>query len=463
MLPAEAGALDIAAEVRSGRVSAREVTEAALERVARHDNRVNSFTDVLRERALFDADAVDAKTKQGQDPGALAGVPYAVKNLFDVQGLTTRAGSKINRERPPAAADAFLVQRLHAAGAVLVGALNMDEYAYGFTTENSHDGATHNPHDLSRIAGGSSGGSGAALAAGLVPLTLGTDTNGSIRVPASLCGVFGLKPTYGRLSRHGAALFVTSLDHTGVLARSTADLAAAYDALQGADAQDPVCAARSVELALPALAAGASGLRVGVLDDYFERYAEPEALEAVAAVARALHATQKIRLPEAARARAAAFIITASEGGNRHLPDLRVRAADFDPMTRDRFLAGALTPASWYLQAQRFRSWYRTEVLRLFEHVDILLAPATPCSATKIGQETMLVAGESLPARANMGMLTQPISFIGLPVAVAPLHRPGRLPIGVQIIAAPWQEAKALRIAAALETAGVASAPVAKL
>jgi AtzE family amidohydrolase len=444
-------------------VSAREVAEAALGRVAQFDSGINSFTTVLRERALAEADAVDAKIKAGREPGALAGVPYAVKNLFDVKGLTTRAGSKINRERPPAAADATLIQRLQAAGAVLIGALNMDEYAYGFTTENSHDGATHNPHDLTRVAGGSSGGSGAALAAGLVPLTLGTDTNGSIRVPASLCGVFGLKPTYGRLSRHGSALFATSLDHTGVLARSTADLAAAYDAVQGADAQDPVCAARSAEPALPALAAGATGLRVGVLDDYFECHAEPEAREAVAIVAKALHATQSIRIPEAARARAAAFVITASEGGNRHLADLRVRAADFDPMTRDRFLAGALTPASWYLQAQRFRSWYLREVLRLFEHIDILLAPATPCSATQIGQETMIVAGEILPARASMGMLTQPISFIGLPVAVAPLHKPGRMPIGVQIVAAPWQEAKALRVAAALENAGVASAPVAKL
>jgi AtzE family amidohydrolase len=462
MLPAEAGALDISVEVRAGRVSARSVTEAALERVAHRDSRVNSFTDVLRERALLEAAAIDAKVKENRDPGPLAGVPYAVKNLFDVKGLTTRAGSKINRDRPPAAADATLVQRLHAAGAVLIGALNMDEYAYGFTTENSHDGATHNPHDLSRVAGGSSGGSGAALAAGLVPLTLGTDTNGSIRVPASLCGVFGLKPTYGRLSRHGAALFASSFDHTGVLARSTADLAAAYDAVQGADTLDPVCAARAVEPALPALAAGSAGLRVGVLDDYFERYAEPEAREAVAIAAEALHATQKIRIPEAARARAAAFIITASEGGNRHLPDLRIRAVDFDPMTRDRFLAGALVPAAWYLQAQRFRSWYRDEVLRLFEDVDVLLAPATPCSATHIGQEMMTLAGERLPARASMGMLTQPISFIGLPVAVAPLHRPGRMPIGVQIITAPWHEAKALRIAAALESAGVASAPVAK-
>lgn len=462
MLRADAGALEIAAHVRSGRASAREVTEAALARIEREDSKFNSFTEVTAERARSEADAVDLRVKNGEPLGPLAGVPYAVKNLFDVRGLTTRAGSKINRELPPAAADATLIQRLATSGAVLVGTLNMDEYAYGFTTENSHDGPTRNPHDTNRIAGGSSGGSGAALAAGLVPLTLGTDTNGSIRVPASLCGVFGLKPTYGRLSRHGAALFAASLDHTGPLARSVADLAAVYDAMQGTDAQDPVCAVRAVESASSELQSSIGDLRIGTLGDYFEHNAEAEALEAVAAVAESLGANQRIRIPEAARARAAAFIITASEGANLHLPDLRTRASDFDPMTRDRFLAGALIPAAWYIQAQRFRDWYRKEVLRLFETFDILLAPATPRSATEIGAQTMTIAGQVLPTRASMGILTQPISFIGLPVVVAPIHHPGRMPIGVQIIAAPWQEAKALRVAAALERAGTASAPVAK-
>jgi AtzE family amidohydrolase len=462
MLRADAGALAIATEVNAGRISAREVTEAALLRIEREDAKFNSFTAVTRERALAEADAVDALIRNGGRAGPLAGVPYAVKNLFDVRGLTTRAGSKINRGLPPAIADATLIRRLAAAGAILAGTLNMDEYAYGFTTENSHDGATHNPHDVSRIAGGSSGGSGAALAAGLVPLTLGTDTNGSIRVPASLCGVFGLKPTYGRLSRHGAAAFVASLDHAGPLARSVADLATAYDAMQGPDPLDPVCVAQPASRSMPALQSAIDELRIGILDDYFEHNAEAEAREAIATIARALGTSLRVRIPEAARARAAAFIVTSSEGGNLHLPDLRARAADFDPMTRDRFLAGALIPAAWYIQAQRFRSWYRAQVSQLFESVDILLAPATPCSATTIGSETMSIAGRTVPTRPSMGLLTQPISFIGLPVVVVPLHRAGRMPIGVQIIAAPWQEAKALRVAAMLERTGVVSAPVAK-
>ena len=208
-------------------------------------------------------------------------MPFAVKNLFDVAGLPTLAGSKINADHPPAAHDAVLIQRLIQAGAVLVGALNMGEYAYDFTGENCHYGPSRNPHDLSRMSGGSSGGSGTAAAAGLVPLTLGSDTNGSIRVPSSFCGLFGLKPTFGRLSREGTFPFCYSLDHLGPLARSAADLAAAYDAML-----DPGKAAA----ATPTLGQGSEGLRIAVAGDYFAKGAMPEAFEAVAKVATALGA-----------------------------------------------------------------------------------------------------------------------------------------------------------------------------
>jgi AtzE family amidohydrolase len=232
-------AAEAAAAVRAGRRSAKDVAEAALAGVAARDGALNCLTAVTAERARAEAVAVDAAVSAGRDPGPLAGVPVAVKNLFDVEGLATLAGSKIERDKSPAARDAFLLRRLRAAGAVLLGALNMDEYAYGFTTENHHYGPVRNPHDTGRIAGGSSGGSAAAVAAGLAPLALGSDTNGSIRVPASLCGVFGLKPTYGRLSRGGAYLFAASFDHVGPFARDAADLALAYDAAQGADPDDP--------------------------------------------------------------------------------------------------------------------------------------------------------------------------------------------------------------------------------
>jgi len=457
---AQTSALEIAATVRARRMSATEVAKAALARIRANDPRLNAFTAVTEERALREAADVDARIARGEDPGALAGVPYAVKNLFAIAGVTTLAGARIEAETPPASADATAVARLQSAGAVLMGALNMDEYAYGFTTENAHFGPSHNPHDLARVAGGSSGGSAAAVAGGLVPLTLGSDTNGSIRVPASLCGIFGLKPTYGRLSRGGAFPFVASLDHIGPFARSVRDLAAAYDALQGPDARDPACTERPAEPALPVLDQGVAGLRVGIARGHFlPEFAEAQA--AVATVAAALGAMREVEFPEAARARAAAFLITAAEGANLHLATLRRRPGDFDPATRDRLLAGAMTPAAWVLRAQQFRRWYRERVLEVFREIDIVLAPATPCVAPLIGQEMMMLGGAEVAVRPNLGVFTQPLSFIGLPICAVPVWPGGRLPIGVQVIAAPWREADALRVAYTLERAGVVSAPMA--
>jgi amidase/aspartyl-tRNA(Asn)/glutamyl-tRNA(Gln) amidotransferase subunit A len=435
---------------------------AALARIESSEPRINAFTAVLAERALTRAAAVDAS-----DPALpLRGLPFAVKNLFDLQGLATLAGSKIEREAAPAARDAVLVRRLEAAGAVCVGALNMDEYAYGFTTENSHYGATRNPHDTARISGGSSGGSAAAVAAGQVPLTLGSDTNGSIRVPASLCGVFGLKPTFGRLPRTGSYPFVASLDHLGPFARDVTSLAAAYDAMQGSDADDPAQVSRPLEPTLEVLPRGADSLRIGVLGGWFRSMALPPALAAVDRCAAALGATQQVQWPEVDRARTAAFLITNAEGAALHLHDLQRRADDFDPHTRDRFLAGSLLPAAWVQQAQRLRHWFARQVAQSFASVDVLLAPATPCTAPAIGTEWIDINGQRLPARASMGLLTQPVSCIGLPVATVPLWgldaAAPHLPIGVQVIAAPWREDLCLRVAHTLQAAGVATAPIAK-
>src|SRR6476646_8967369 len=249
-------ASEIAAAVADGTISASAVVDAALARVATDDRVLNAFTAVVAARARATATTVDAARAASRPLGPLAGVPFAVKTLFDIEGLPTLAGSKINRDRAPAARDATLIARLEAQGAVLVGALNMGEYAYDFTGENVHDGPSRNPHDPSRMTGGSSGGSGAAVGGGLVPLALGSDTNGSIRVPSSLCGIFGLKPTYGRLSRAHTFPFVASLDHVGPLARGTRDLALAYDAMQGHDGDDPVCVDRPMEAVTPLLGRG---------------------------------------------------------------------------------------------------------------------------------------------------------------------------------------------------------------
>jgi len=448
-------AFELARQVRRGEVRAVAVAEAALDRIAEQNPVLNAFTRVLADRALAAARGIDACVSAGADPGPLAGVPFAVKNLFDIEGVTTLAGSIIDADRPPAGADATAVARLTAAGAVLVGALNMDEYAYGFSTENAHYGPTRNPHDTGRIAGGSSGGSAAAVAAELTPITLGSDTNGSIRVPAALCGVYGLKPTYGRLSRHGVRPFVHSLDHIGPFARSVRDLALAYDAMQGPDPLDPILAGRPVELAAPGLDRPLPRLRVGVLGGWFAQHATAEVLRAVDDVGRALDADDDVELPGAEAARAAAFCLTGAEGGALHLDALRARYNDFDPAVRDRLLAGALQPAAWPAKAQRVRRWFLKQALGLFDRFDVLLAPATPFSATAIGQGSIEVDGVDLPIRANLGIYTQPISFIGLPVLAAPVVREGSLPLGVQLIAAPWREAVLLQVAARLEREGI--------
>ncbi len=453
-----AKAHEIAAAVARGEISARNVVDDALSTIRNRDQTLNAFTDVTADRAIARADALDADRAAGKPAGPLAGVPFAVKNLFDVQGLPTRAGAKINRELPPSQYDSPLIEKLEAAGAILVGALNMGEYAYDFTGENVHDGPSRNPHDVTRMSGGSSGGSGAAVGGGLVPLALGSDTNGSIRVPSSFCGIFGLKPTYGRLSRARSFPFVVSFDHLGPFARSTRDLALSYDAMQGYDPHDAGSANRPVEPSLPQLSRGIDGLRIAVAGGYFRKGAFPEALQAVDLVASALRVTRDIELPEAQRARAAAYVITATEGAALHLDRLRTRAGDFDPATRDRLIAGAMIPSPLVMKAQKFRRWYREQMMALFNDVDVILAPATPCTAPAIGQQTFLLDGVEMPLRPNIGLYTQPISFIGLPVVAVPVPlKP--LPIGVQIIAAPWREDVALRVAQHLEDMGTVVAP----
>ena len=449
----------MAAAVASGEVSARELLDASIRQISTSNSHINAFTSQTLDRATLEADAVDAARSRGEALPPLAGVPYAVKNLFDIQGEVTLAGSKINQGHAPAASDAVLVQQMHAAGAVLLGGLNMDEYAYGFTTENTHYGPCRNPHDPSRIAGGSSGGSGAAVAAGQVPITLGSDTNGSIRVPSSLCGTWGLKPTFGRLSRRGSYPFVHSIDHLGPLASSLAGLALAYDALQYPDAPDPGCNALEVQAVSTEMTRGIEGLRIGVLGGYFDDHAGSAAQEAVQLAAQVLGASGGVIWPDAALGRAAAFIITASEGGSLHLDDLRSRPEDFEPLSVDRFIAGALQPASWYLRAQRFRRVYRDKVNALFRDWDVLLTAATPVSATPIGTEWLDLNGVTLPCRAAMGLLTQPVSFAGCPVVAAPMwpQGTGGMPIGVQVIAAPWREDLAFRAAQVLSESGAAA------
>lgn len=427
-------------------------TEGSLARIAAAAD-LNCFTTVLADSARVDA--------QAQDPALpLAGTTFAAKDLFDVAGHVTLAGSKINAAAGLIAReDATLVARLKAAGSVLVGLANMDEYAYGFSTENAHYGPTRNPHDRAHIAGGSSGGSAAAVAAGLVDVALGSDTNGSVRVPASLCGIYGLKPTFGRLSRAGVYPFVASLDHAGLFARDPAMLAAAYDVLQGPDPRDPACTPRAADPALPGLEAPLGRLRVGMLGGFFASLLADEAQGAVEHVARGLAGlgieVAPAVLEGAEEARSAAFCLTAMEGASLHAADLRARPLEFDPAVRDRMLAGLLMPADLLLAARRVRRIVADRARALFARFDLLIAPATPCSAPLIGVAEVEIAGRQVPARANLGMYTQPISFIGLPALAVPALAPTPLPIGVQIIGPAWAESRLLAIAHHLHQSGI--------
>lgn len=432
----------------------------ALVIIDRRNDAINAFVAVRREQALSDAALTDESgAARSVATGSLAGTCFAVKDLFDVGGEVTRAGSVLLDDAPPAARDAFVVERLRRCGATLVGRLNMDEFAYGFSTENAHFGTTRNPYDESRIAGGSSGGSAAAVAAGMVPLALGSDTNGSIRIPAALCGIYGLKPTFGRLSRGGTFPFVASLDHVGPMAATLEHLAHGFDAMQGYDPQDPVAVDAPRCDAVAALGTDAAGrnaaeLRVSRLGGWFGAVLTPEVRLAYESFLATAGITRACELDGSREARSAAYCLSAAEGGQLHLDRLRRSADLFDPATRDRLLAGALMPAATLVRAQRLRAWYRGQALRLFEHSDVLVAPATFTTAPRVGQGSVEVDGATIPVLANLGLYTQPLSFIGLPVLTIPIPSTG-LPIGVQIVAKPWREDLLFALAAHWVRAGL--------
>ena len=448
--------------VRSGDTTASACVAAALAAIGQHNGALNAFTAVVSERALAKARAIDALRARGGDPGPLAGVPFAAKNLFDIEGVVTVSGSAINRSHAPARRDALLIQRLEDAGAVLVGALNMGEYAYDFTGENVHYGASRNPHDTSRMSGGSSGGSASAVAGGLVPIALGSDTNGSLRVPAALCGIFSLKPTYGRLPRTGTFPFVASLDHLGGFARGVTDLALSYDAMQGHDGGDAGCSTRAAEPVLQSLEGGAGRTwKVARLDGYFADGASADALLGLDMVAAELGAVERVTLDLAQAARASAYLITTTEAAALHIGRLRTRAGEFEPIVRDRLLSGAMIPASIVTRAHKVRALFAEQLMALLRDADALIAPATPCTAPSIGQQMLDLGGRSVPLRANIGLYTQPFSFSGFPVVTVPVPL-SPLPVGVQIITAPWREDAGLAIARRLELSGICRAPIAE-
>ncbi|ATJ91605.1 amidase [Acetobacter senegalensis] len=439
----------LAQSIQSGKVSAFQHCTDTIRNLKERDASYNCVTKVVETRALQTAKDLDGRIARGDTVGPLAGVPFGVKDLFDLEGQVTTAGSVVLNNSPPATRDAEVVQRLCAAGAIPVASLNMDEFAYGFATENAHYGTTRNPHDPQRLAGGSSGGSAAAVAANLLPFTLGSDTNGSIRVPASLCGVWGLRPTQGLVPLAGVYPFASSLDVIGPFAQNVADIRSVSEVLIGQSL---------------AYKGDASALSVGILDGWFAQDLTSGVTAGMSAIQAACQHTQTITLPEVARARAASFVITAAEGGNLHLNRLKVEPMAYDPATRDRLMAGALLPSAAVIQAQRVRNWFREIMHEAFRKVDILVAPATVGPAPRLDQPTIMVGGKAVSARANLGLFTQPLSLAGMPVLSAPLSPRNDvnipLPLGVQFIAAPGKENTLLAFAEMLEQKGLLGFPV---
>lgn len=447
-------AMELARRIRGGDLRAAEVVTRTLATIRRMDPDLNCFNAVFAEQALADATRVDAAIAAGQPIGPMAGVPFGVKALFDVGGTVTTSGATARADCPPADRDATVIQRLRAAGALLIGTLNMDEFAFGFTTENAHFGATRNPHDQRRVAGGSSGGSAASVAAGLLPLTLGSDTNGSVRVPASLCGVFGLKPTLGIVPRTGVAPLTWSFDHVGWFARSVRDLAAVMDLLAGADPADPLSAQSPPADTQNILDKGIDGLRIGIGAGHFGELMAPDAREALAQVTGALGASNQVHIPDAGRAVAASLLITAAEGASLHEIDIRTRLPLLDGKMRDRWIAASLIPAAWIHDAQRFRRTFADGLAEAMKDVDILITPTTPYGAIELGQATIEIDGKTLPAKPTLGRYTAPFSFIGWPALSVPVRGDG-LPLGVQLVAKPRREDHLLRAARHLEAAGI--------
>lgn len=437
----------IAHSVSSGQSSAQKIISHYLNNIRQYDPPINSVTRLLDHRAVKAAAQIDHDIAQGKDPGPLAGVPFAVKDLFDVKGEVTTAGSKILSKNPPATQDAKVIQNLCAAGAIPVATLNMDEFAYGFVTDNAHHGMTHNPHDLSRFAGGSSGGSAASVGGGIIPFSLGSDTNGSIRVPASLCGVWGIRPTFGVLSMQGAYPFAKSFDTIGPFCQTVEDLKLVFNMMAGLPNKAEI---------LPSI----SGLRIAQVGGWFERDVDQDILQVIQEVMSLLGQSNKIELPHIEQVRTASYLMTASEGGNLHLPNLRTQPLDYDPATRDRLMAGALLPVSSYLQAQEIRTWFQNYLAEVFKEYDLLIAPAVGSGAPKIDHPIVYVDGKPAPARVHLGIYTQPFSMSKCPILSIPIHRGGKMPVGLQLIAQPYQEELLFAVGALLEQKGVAKASI---
>jgi aspartyl-tRNA(Asn)/glutamyl-tRNA(Gln) amidotransferase subunit A len=453
---------EAAQALRARRITSVELVDAAIGRIERQNSKLRAFITVTAEYARQRARQADQELAANRDRGPLHGIPIAVKDLFAMRGVPTTAGSKIYQDWVPGS-DSTVVARLEAAGAVLLGKLNMHELAYGITSANPHFGAVRNPWDPTRIPGGSSGGSGAAVAANMVFAAMGSDTGGSIRIPAAFCGTVGLKPTYGRVSRHGALPLSYSLDHMGPLARSVRDAARVLNAIAGHDPKDTTSSRRPVIDYVPEEGCSIRGLRIGFAENFFFDALDPEVESAVrGAVARAESLggqVKPVRLPDVAALNAVGRIILLSEAAAIMEPHFQERHR-FGADVLALFDQGRMVPATDYVNAQRLRRKMAGEYRKLWSEVDCLLAPTTPNTAPREGETSVRLGGREEDVRLASTRLVRGINVLGYPALSIPcgLNRWG-LPIGLQIIGPAFSEELVLRAGASLEDGGVGIPP----
>jgi aspartyl-tRNA(Asn)/glutamyl-tRNA(Gln) amidotransferase subunit A len=446
---------ELAARIRTGEVTARAATEACLAALEGRGRELVAVARLRPEQALARADTLDRERALGRIRGPLHGVPLAHKDMFDREGELSEWGTKIHRGRV-ASRTATVIARLDAAGAVDLGRLNMVEFALGITGHNAHTGHPRNPWDTSRITGGSTSGGASAVAARLVPGTLGSDTGGSIRVPASLCGIVGLKPTWGRVSRAGAMPLSFSLDHVGPLARTARDCALLLEAIAGPDPADRTTTTRPVGALAAALDAGVKGLRIGFARDGLE--VEPEALiaalerDAITALRGLGARVHEQPIPALAPINAARRIVLMAECAALHRELVRRRRADYNPETLARMLPGFAVEAPDYLRALALRTpLLERFVAEVFAACDLLALPTTPVATPTIA-ETLTGADARFVQVSNaLGSAIGFANYLGLPALSVPIGRDGRgLPVGLQLVARPFAEALLLRAAHAL-------------
>ena len=440
----------LAGQLRGGELSPREAVESCLARIERLDPALNAYLAVRGEEALAEAEALERAAGRGP----LWGVPVAVKDVIDVAGTPTTAASRLLAGNVPVG-DAAAVEGLRRAGAVIVGKLNTHEFAYGATTTSAHFGPARNPWDPERICGGSSGGSGAAAAADLAAGTLGTDTAGSIRIPAAFCGVTGLRPSAGRVSNRGVVPVSWTFDTVGPLARSAEDCALLLEAIAGPDPGDPSTAAGPVPRYAATLDEPVTALRIGVLVERFERGVDPRVAEAVRAALAELEtlgvSLTDVRVPELDHAAVAQQLVMLPEASAAHGDRLRRHLGEYGPDVRARLLAGLLLPATATVTGQRARRWLAGVAGRLFERVDLLVAPAMPIVAPPLGAETVELDGAQVPYRQALIPFNSSWSFLGLPAASVPCGFVDGLPVSLAVVGPSFEEGRVLRLAHAFQ------------